>query len=716
MNFFQGWKFNLMAELSSAAIYRRQGSCFEKLSSIQGNSKSERQRLEQAIGRLRERAADKNADQTTKSIIEAFKLPDPQKDPELYRVYGSRFRPRLIVLWGCEKEAGSSIVPDAAPAKIKEESAGSKFTRFLPLLLILLLVLGLGYYSYTAGTFDNLLAGKDTPAESEDLVEGSGSEDPEKSDGSVTSNDGTESGSELSGASDADKGISVAGSDGNKDNKEETASGDTVGDSTANSDQEGAGQKNVAAAGPAGSDEGALIKPEGSDPATNEEGADNTVIGATGTEGAETEANMESQEPADPEQELVVEETDPESKEPDATRERPADGDLVNLAKITRSAVVLIAVGDTAGKVSGTGSGFLISPDGLVATNHHVLENAAQGVAKLANGKAFKVGEVIAANKQKDLAVFKIDTGSDELPFLALDEGAGAQVGMNIAVIGSPLGLEGTFTVGIVSSQRKINDVDHIQITAPISPGSSGSPVVDYDGTVVAVAVGGIEAGQALNFAIDVSELHDLLSEKGGSVGLLDGTNSSPLNKQDPKKLPSGAEWGGGGVIPETKSTAPPLTTENSPVDSSQPVDVVQTPIPQMPNGDGSVGSPDESSPAPSTETVLPGDSTTKENSYRIVQAEKKELSNGMVEVTLELQNSDGSSVDVKGITWKLDGAIPERAQTKGASFTHQIKQGDHTLSVEGETSSGNKISIHASMNIEVEVRSKVEILNLEGQ
>jgi hypothetical protein len=209
-----------------------------------------------------------------------------------------------------------------------------------------------------------------------------------------------------------------------------------------------------------------------------------------------------------------------------------------------------------------------------------------------------------------------------------------------------------------------------------------------------------------------VSELHDLLNDNGGSDGLLESTDNTPLNKMDPEELPSGAEWGGGGVVPETVPT-PPST---SPQDPDKPLLAEETEVPQLP---GAGSSPDKRTTGPSAPSEVPppaGDSTHVKNPFRIVQIEKEETSSGKVEITLELQQSDGSPVTANTITWKLDGKATESAKPSNGRFTYQIEQGDHTLSVEGETTAGEKINIHASMNIEVEVRSAIEIRHLEDQ
>jgi len=177
--------------------------------------------------------------------------------------------------------------------------------------------------------------------------------------------------------------------------------------------------------------------------------------------------------------------------------------DLKALAKKARPAVMLLVVSDANGKEIATGTGFLVSSDGKLITNHHVIEGATSAVAKSENGGLFPIDGVLADDPTNDLVLLKLK-GRD-LPFLTLDNSGTVEVGTRIAIIGSPLGLEGTLSEGIVSALRKLKgDVNVLQITAAISPGSSGSPVINANGYVVGIASSLLGGGQALNFAVPV--------------------------------------------------------------------------------------------------------------------------------------------------------------------------------------------------------------------
>lgn len=193
--------------------------------------------------------------------------------------------------------------------------------------------------------------------------------------------------------------------------------------------------------------------------------------------------------------------------------------DLRALAKQARPAVYLLAIQDDDGEVKGSGTGFLISPDGLLVTNHHVVAGAQHILAKAENGGLFPVIRVLASDPANDLALLQVE-GKD-LPCLPLAPPHSAEAGTRIAVIGSPLGLEGTLTEGIVSARRSLpgQKREVLQISAAISQGSSGSPVLDAQGRVVGVASFLLAEGQSLHFATPSEKLQALLRRSNRSAG-----------------------------------------------------------------------------------------------------------------------------------------------------------------------------------------------------
>ena len=177
--------------------------------------------------------------------------------------------------------------------------------------------------------------------------------------------------------------------------------------------------------------------------------------------------------------------------------------------------VVLLAMSDSNGQPLCIGSGFFVSED-VLATNAHVVEGAGGGSAKLV-GKAqtFQILGVLAVDRHADLALLKV---AKKAPSLELSQDSIPAVGDNVYVIGNPLGLEGTFSAGIVSGVRTIGKDSIIQMTAPISPGSSGGPVMNSRGEVIGIAVATFKEGQNLNLAVPVSYLARMLETKSAIV------------------------------------------------------------------------------------------------------------------------------------------------------------------------------------------------------
>ena len=183
------------------------------------------------------------------------------------------------------------------------------------------------------------------------------------------------------------------------------------------------------------------------------------------------------------------------------------------VVKRSSDAIVLIVTSDSTGQETALGSGFLVSADGKVVTNFHVIKGAHSAVAKLANGAFFPVDGVLAADVDGDLVLLKVP--GKGLPFLTLDASAGVKAGDHVVAIGSPLGLEGTVSDGIVSAIRSETPAKNwIQTTAPVSHGNSGGPLLAMDGNVVGVITWGVnlQEGQNLNFAIPSDKVQSLLS------------------------------------------------------------------------------------------------------------------------------------------------------------------------------------------------------------
>lgn len=182
---------------------------------------------------------------------------------------------------------------------------------------------------------------------------------------------------------------------------------------------------------------------------------------------------------------------------------------LPELVKRIKPSAVAIETFDAKENTISRGSGFFIAPDRVI-TNRHVIERAARVEIHLLNGKKFPVKGVIAIDGEGDLALLAVDVPRDAavpIPFVR----AVPQEGESIVVVGNPYGLEGSVSNGIVSAVREIPGYGKIiQITASISPGSSGSPVVNMAGQVIGVATLQAAEGQNLNFAVPAERISQL--------------------------------------------------------------------------------------------------------------------------------------------------------------------------------------------------------------
>jgi hypothetical protein len=172
-------------------------------------------------------------------------------------------------------------------------------------------------------------------------------------------------------------------------------------------------------------------------------------------------------------------------------------------AEIARNAfpsVVLLTMQDARGQPISLGSGFFVE-QGIVATNFHVIDQAAAGYAKVVGQSAkLNIKGIVGLDAIHDLVLLQLESSAS--PPLSVAPKLSVNIGDAVYAIGNPRGLEGTFSQGIVSSVREIGSDRVLQITAPISPGSSGGPVLDQTGTVIGVSVASITNGQNLNFAI----------------------------------------------------------------------------------------------------------------------------------------------------------------------------------------------------------------------
>lgn len=201
-----------------------------------------------------------------------------------------------------------------------------------------------------------------------------------------------------------------------------------------------------------------------------------------------------------------------------STQVQSSQRTTADVVKSCSDSVVLIVTSDSLGKPLGQGSGFIVSADGKVATNHHVIAGAHSALVKLNSGAFFPMDAIVADDPENDLAIIKVD--GRNLSALPLAPTESVNVGDRVVAIGSPLGLENTVSDGIISGLRDdANGRKWLQITAPVSHGNSGGPLLAMDGRVLGVVtLGSTAAAQNLNFAVPSDSVRALLNKRSTEV------------------------------------------------------------------------------------------------------------------------------------------------------------------------------------------------------
>ena len=186
---------------------------------------------------------------------------------------------------------------------------------------------------------------------------------------------------------------------------------------------------------------------------------------------------------------------------------------------------------------NGEGSGFLVSADGLVLTNHHVIDGADQIRARFTDGREV-IARVLGSDESLDVAVLQLD-GDEPWPFVPLGTSKSLEVGDWVVAVGNPLGLGTTVTAGIVSGKGRalghgVYD-DFLQTDAAINQGNSGGPLFNLDGQVVGMNTAIIAGANTVGFAIPIDLVKDAMEElrsnghiSRGYIGIRPDASRSP--------------------------------------------------------------------------------------------------------------------------------------------------------------------------------------------
>jgi hypothetical protein len=206
----------------------------------------------------------------------------------------------------------------------------------------------------------------------------------------------------------------------------------------------------------------------------------------------------------------------------------------VDIAKNWLPSTVSLVMEDNFKQPLSLGSGFIIG-DGRVVTNLHVIEGAKYGSVFISGSSAkHKIEGYFSIDKQNDLAILSVPTLTGKPIQLA---STNPEIGEKVYAIGNPKGLSGTISEGIVSGIRDLENKKLIQITAPISPGSSGGPVLNNKGEIIGVAVGTLASGQNLNFAIPSSAVKILMQKNQVTLATLNVPKGSTVPKTEAKEI-----------------------------------------------------------------------------------------------------------------------------------------------------------------------------------
>jgi len=176
---------------------------------------------------------------------------------------------------------------------------------------------------------------------------------------------------------------------------------------------------------------------------------------------------------------------------------------IEGLVQIANPAIVMITTVSSSG--GGLGSGFLINSDGTIVTNYHVIKDAQGLGVKFTQDKELITNiSIIKTDAVRDIALIKVNTPVNVAP-LAMGDSEQIVVGERVVAIGNPKGLSNTVSDGLVSAIRDTGGMKQIQISVPISPGSSGGALINMRGEVIGITSSGMDQGQNLNFAIPIN-------------------------------------------------------------------------------------------------------------------------------------------------------------------------------------------------------------------
>ncbi|MBP87093.1 MAG: hypothetical protein CMJ64_10315 [Planctomycetaceae bacterium] len=206
------------------------------------------------------------------------------------------------------------------------------------------------------------------------------------------------------------------------------------------------------------------------------------------------------------------------------------------IVELVRPSLVTISTSGRESREHGLGTGFVVSEDGLIATNLHVIGEGREFSVELADGTDLKVVSVHASDRHRDLAIIKVAPGDKVLKPLAVSDSNKLEQGQPIVVMGNPLGFKQSVVSGVVSAIREIEGQEMLQLAIPIERGNSGGPVVDRTGLVHGIVNMKSLREESVGFAVDIKHLRSLLDKpnpialsRWATIGALDESQWTPL-------------------------------------------------------------------------------------------------------------------------------------------------------------------------------------------
>lgn len=209
-----------------------------------------------------------------------------------------------------------------------------------------------------------------------------------------------------------------------------------------------------------------------------------------------------------------------------ATAQPSSNVSVQEIGKLSNR-VVYIEVYDASNKLLGTGSGIVVSGDGKILTNFHVIDKASSAKIEFNDQRSFTTSTLLAKDETLDLALLKIP--ATNLAYVNIGDSTSLQLGEEVVAIGSPLGYKNTLTSGVVSqTSRKVDGQNYIQISTPIDHGSSGGALFNMKGELVGVTSAGVQSSANINLAIPSSDVKIFLSKPQAEQRLSPSVQQKP--------------------------------------------------------------------------------------------------------------------------------------------------------------------------------------------